>query len=84
MTMVQKIKQIIENMFELGKINNIIIYPFGDIGMSIKNILNVAYGVTEDYIVDDNTDYANVLLIPQGEDAQLDKAIEVINEKTAE
>ena len=48
MTMVQKIKQIIENMFELGKINNIIIYPFGDIGMSIKNILNVAYGVTED------------------------------------
>ncbi len=53
MTMVQKIKQIIENMFELGKINNIIIYPFGDIGMSIKNILNVAYGVTEDYIVDD-------------------------------
>lgn len=41
-------------------------------------------GITPDYIVDDNTDYANVLLIPQGEDAQLDKAIEVINEKTAE
>lgn len=33
---------------------NIIIYPFGDIGMSVKNILNTAYGVTEDFVVDDS------------------------------
>lgn len=53
MTMVQQIKKIIENMFEGGRAN-IIIYPFGDIGMSVKNILNTAYGVIEDFIVDDH------------------------------
>lgn len=53
MTMTQRIKSIIEKML-LKKCGKIIIYPFGDIGMSVKNILNMAYGITEDYVVDDS------------------------------
>ncbi len=52
--MTQQIREIIENMFEGGGRANIIIYPFGNIGMSIKHILNTAYGVMEDFVVDDH------------------------------
>lgn len=53
MTMTQKIRKMIEQMFR-GGAKQIIIYPFGDIGMSVKNTLNMAYGVIEDYIVDNH------------------------------
>ncbi len=54
MTMTQKIKAIIEKMLLKKCGGGCIIYPFGDIGMSVKNILNIAYGITEDYVVDDS------------------------------
>lgn len=53
-TMAQKIRKIIEDMLMHGGTKQVIIYPFGDIGMSVKNTLNMAYGVMEDYIVDNH------------------------------
>lgn len=44
-TMAQKIRKIIEDMLMHGGTKQVIIYPFGDIGMSVKNTLNMAYGV---------------------------------------
>ena len=52
--MAQKIRKIIEDMLMHGGTKQVIIYPFGDIGMSVKNTLNMAYGVMEDYIVDNH------------------------------
>lgn len=51
MTIVQEIKKCIENILEQGK-TDIIICPFGDIGMQAKNILNQVYGIKEAYILD--------------------------------
>ena len=46
-----RIRNMIENC--IGHGGKIIIYPFGNIGIQVKNILNIAYGVQEAYIVDD-------------------------------
>lgn len=47
------IRKSIENRLSIGQ-RNFIIFPFGDIGMRVKNILNMAYGVEEKAIVDNN------------------------------
>lgn len=47
------IRKSIENRLSIGK-RNFIIFPYGDIGMRVKNILNMAYGVEEKAIVDNN------------------------------
>lgn len=47
------IRRCIENRLEQGQ-NNFIIFPFGDVGMRTKNILNVAYGIEEMAIIDNN------------------------------
>ncbi len=55
-TFVNQVKQCIEEKLRGGGQNEIrfIIYPFGDIGMRIKYILNHAYGIQEDYIIDNH------------------------------
>lgn len=45
------IRKSIENRLSTGQ-RSFIIFPFGDIGMRVKNILNVAYGIAEEAIVD--------------------------------
>lgn len=49
--MQNRIRNMIENYIGCGL--KVIIYPFGDIGMQVKNVLNTAYGIQEKYIVDD-------------------------------
>lgn len=49
--MLDRIRNMIEKCIESGL--KIIIYPFGNIGMQVKNMLNTAYGIQEEYIVDD-------------------------------
>lgn len=53
MTIVQEIKKCIEGILEQGK-TDIIICPFGDIGMQAKYILNEVYGIKEAYILDNH------------------------------
>jgi len=50
--MQRKLRKMIEEGINSGL--KLIIYPFGDIGMQVKNILNTAYGIQEAYIIDDN------------------------------
>nr|WP_300185816.1 CatB-related O-acetyltransferase [uncultured Agathobaculum sp.] len=45
------IKRAIEKLLDQN-IKSIIIYPYGEIGMEVKNILNNAYGIEEAFIVD--------------------------------
>ena len=56
MTTNQKIKKRIEEIlseYRSGGVN-IIIYPFGDVGMQVKAVLNQCYGINELYIIDNN------------------------------
>ena len=45
-----KIKCMIEKSLSYSK--KIIIYPFGEIGIQVKTILNTAYGIQESFIID--------------------------------
>lgn len=47
----RKAKRVIEKMISEGK-TRFILFPFGDHGLMIKNILNNQYGITEEYILD--------------------------------
>ena len=47
------IRKSIENRLAMGQ-RSFVIFPFGDIGMRVKNILNVAYGIEEKAVVDNN------------------------------
>lgn len=53
-TPIRQIRRVIEELLNSGGgvRDNIIIYPYGDIGMQIKDILNKAYKIKEAYIVD--------------------------------
>lgn len=53
MTIVQEIRSCIESILEQG-VANIIICPYGDVGMQTKNILNNVYGINEAYILDNH------------------------------
>lgn len=48
----QVIRNVIEKALRSGK-SNFVIYPFGENGVLTKQILNIAFGVEESYIVDD-------------------------------
>lgn len=45
------IRQMIEEKIEEGY-KKYIIFPFGDVGMRVKEILNISYGINEDDIID--------------------------------
>lgn len=51
MTLVQEIKECIELRIR-NKQNKFIIFPYGDIGMQVRNILKEAYDIDAEYIVD--------------------------------
>ncbi len=52
-TLTAQIKQCIEEKLAEGK-HNFIIFPFGDVGMQVKRILNEGYGIQELCIIDNN------------------------------
>ncbi len=47
-----QIRNCIENQLEHGN-SRFIIYPFGDVGTRVKEILNISYGITEAYLIDE-------------------------------
>ena len=51
MTDHQKIRDAIESALAKGW-GNFVICPFGDYGMQTKQILNVCFGIQEQYIID--------------------------------
>ncbi len=51
MTVYQRIRNAIEESLKQGK-RNFIIYPFGENGILTKQILNNAFGIAEEYLVD--------------------------------
>lgn len=60
MTLISQIRQCIEEKLRSGSAKKFIIFPFGDIGMQVKNILNNAYSIKEAYILDNNLCKFNV------------------------
>lgn len=72
MTVVQEIKSCIERILEQGE-KNIIICPYGDIGMQTKDILNNAYGIEEAYILDSHLCKYNCNIKPISFLGELDK-----------
>ena len=53
MTLGQKIRRCIEQKLDEG-FKQFIIYPLGDTGMQVKEILNTMYGIQESYIIDNH------------------------------
>lgn len=53
MSTLKEIRRCIEGCLDKG-CRNFIIYPYGQIGMEVKRILNDCYGITEFLIVDEN------------------------------
>ena len=47
-----QIRECIESRY--GENRKFIIFPFGDVGVEVKYILNNVYGVTEAYILDNH------------------------------
>lgn len=52
-TLVNQIKKCIEEKLDQGY-RDFIIFPFGDVGMQVKHILNEAYGIQEAYVLDNH------------------------------
>lgn len=50
---VAEIREFIEKMLDVGY-RKFIIFPYGDIGISVKHFLNSAYGIQETYILDNH------------------------------
>lgn len=48
----QQIRECIESRY--GEYKKFIIFPFGDVGVQVKDILNHVYGLTEAYILDNH------------------------------
>lgn len=53
MTIFQTIRSVIETELEKGN-DKFIIYPFGEMGMYTKQVLNEGFGIEEAYIIDNN------------------------------
>ena len=51
--LVTEIKNTIEKIIRNGK-RKFIIFPFGDVGMQVKNILNEVYGITDVVVLDNH------------------------------
>lgn len=52
-TLICQIKECIEQKLDAG-FRKFIIFPFGDVGMQVKNVLKNAYGIEAEYILDNN------------------------------
>lgn len=50
---ISDIRNCIEKQLNRGK-RDFIIFPFGDVGIEVKNFLNNAYGITEKYLIDNH------------------------------
>ncbi len=57
------IKRIIESQLNCGQ-KNFIIFPFGEVGMQVKYILNHAYGIQEKMIIDNHLSAYNPNIKP--------------------
>jgi len=53
MSLEQQIRRAIENGLKCRE-KEFIIFPFGDIGVRVKNCLNTCYGIEEAYIIDNH------------------------------
>lgn len=53
MDYIKKAERVIGNLIGEGK-RRFILFPFGNNGMIVKNVLNQRYGIQEEYIVDNN------------------------------
>lgn len=52
-SLTSQIKECIERELDKG-FNQFIIFPFGDIGLQVKRVLNDSYGIREAYIIDNH------------------------------
>ena len=52
-TLICQIKECIEHKLDVG-FRKFIIFPFGDVGMQVKEVLKNAYGIDAEYILDNN------------------------------
>lgn len=52
-TLIGQIKDFIEEKIEAGY-KKFIIFPYGDVGIQVKHILNDVYGIKEEYILDNH------------------------------
>lgn len=63
MSLIIEIKELIEN--ELNKGNcSFLIYPYGNVGMQVKYVLNEVYGIKEKYILDNKLCRYNINIKP--------------------
>lgn len=53
MTLIYQIKECIEQKLDAG-FRKFIIFPFGDVGMQVKEVLRSAYGIDTEYVLDNN------------------------------
>lgn len=53
MTLIGQIKECVERKIDAG-FRKFIIFPFGDVGMQVKEVLKNAYGIEAEYILDNN------------------------------
>lgn len=52
-TLICQIKECIEQKLDAG-FRKFIVFPFGDVGMQVKDVLWNAYGINAEYILDNN------------------------------
>lgn len=52
-TLISQIKECIEHKLDAG-FRKFIIFPFGDVGMQVKEVLRNAYGIEAEYVLDNN------------------------------
>lgn len=50
--MMKQIKKAIRYQLDKGN-KRFVIYPFGETGMKVQNVLNQQFGITEKYVVDE-------------------------------
>lgn len=62
-TLISQIRQCIEHALDQGE-HNIIIFPYGDIGMQVKNILKDSYNLEPSYIIDNHLCHYNAQIKP--------------------
>ena len=53
-TLISQIKECIEQKLGGGGKKKFIIFPFGDVGMQVKEVLRNAYGINAEYVLDNN------------------------------
>ena len=61
--LIAAIRSSIEGMLDKGY-KQFIIFPFGDVGIQVKHILNSAYGIQETYILDNHLYHYNTSIKP--------------------